>query len=45
MGTLWGSGWYEEQYRRVDGKWKIERMRLRRQRLELGGVQIFPPAR
>ena len=45
MGKLWGAGWYEELYRRVDGEWKIERMRLRRQRLELGGVQIFPRTR
>jgi len=41
-GKLWGAGWYEELYRRIDGEWKIERMRLRRQRIELGGVQIFP---
>ena len=45
MGKLWGAGWYEELYRRVDGEWKIQRMRLRRQRLELGGVQIFPRTR
>ena len=45
MGKLWGTGWYEEQYRRVDGEWKIKQMWLRRQRVELGGVQVFPPAR
>ena len=44
MGKLWGTGWYEEQYRRVDGAWRISRMRLRRQRVELGGAQTFPPS-
>jgi uncharacterized protein (TIGR02246 family) len=42
MGKLWGTGWYEEEYVRLDGEWKISRMTLRRQRVEMGGVQIFP---
>lgn len=43
LGQLWGTGWYEEDYRRVDARWKIARMVLRRQRVELDGVQTFPP--
>ena len=35
--TLWGAGWYEEEYERIDGRWRIKRMVLRRQRLELDG--------
>ncbi len=42
MGKLWGSGWYEETYRREGGVWKIARMVLRRQRVEIGGEQTFP---
>ncbi len=42
FGKLWGSGWYEEQYRRGNGEWRIASMRLRRQRVEMGGSQIFP---
>ncbi|MYE96822.1 MAG: nuclear transport factor 2 family protein [Acidimicrobiaceae bacterium] len=38
--TLWGAGWYEEEYERVDGRWRIKRMVLRRQRLELDGNPI-----
>jgi uncharacterized protein (TIGR02246 family) len=43
MGTMWGTGWYEEEYERIDGEWKITRMILRRQRAEIGGIQVFPP--
>ena len=43
LGQLWGTGWYEEDYRRVAARWKIARMVLRRQRVELDGVQTFPP--
>ncbi|MCH7790130.1 MAG: nuclear transport factor 2 family protein [Acidobacteria bacterium] len=42
IATLWGTGWYEETYRRVDDEWKISHLVLRRQRVEMGGVQTFP---
>lgn len=42
--TLTGTGWYEEAYRRTADGWRIASMRLRRQRVELDGVVIFPPA-
>lgn len=42
MGKQWGTGWYEETYRREQGEWLISSMRLRRQRVEFGGVQTFP---
>ncbi len=45
LGKLWGTGWYEEEYRRLDGRWRIARMVLRRQYVEMGGVQTFPPLR
>ena len=35
--TLWGAGWYEEDYQRVGGRWRISRMVLRRQRMEIDG--------
>lgn len=38
--TLWGAGWYEEEYERVDGRWRIKRMVLRRQRLEIDGNPV-----
>ena len=41
--TLIGSGWYEETYRRAADGWLIATMRLRRHRVELDGVVIFPP--
>ncbi len=41
--TLIGSGWYEETYRRTSAGWLIATMRLRRHRVELDGVVIFPP--
>ena len=37
VGVLWGSGWYEEDYERLDGHWRIVRMVLRRQRVEIDG--------
>ncbi len=40
--TLVGSGWYEETYRRTTDGWLIATMRLRRHRVELDGVVIFP---
>ena len=40
--TLIGSGWYEETYRRAADGWLIATMRLRRHRVELDGVVIFP---
>jgi hypothetical protein len=42
--SLWGAGWYEEDYRReADGQWRIARLRLRRQKVVLDGRRIFPP--
>ena len=38
--TLWGAGWYEEEYERVDGRWRIKRMMLHRQRLEIDGNPV-----
>ena len=38
--TLWGAGWYEEEYERVDGRWRIRRMVLRRQRVEIDGNPV-----
>jgi hypothetical protein len=41
--TLWGTGWYEEEYRRGDdGQWRIAVMKLRRNRIEVNGSQVFP---
>jgi len=42
---LWGQGWYFEKYRKdPDGEWRILEMKLRRIRVEVDGVEIFPPA-
>ena len=38
--TVWGAGWYEEEYERIDGRWRITRMVLRRQRLEIDGEPV-----
>ena len=38
--TVWGAGWYEEEYERIDGRWRITRMVLRRQRLEIDGNPV-----
>ncbi len=44
-GRLWGSGWYEEEYRLDErGTWRIARLRLRRQLVEVDGVRTYPPA-
>ena len=43
LGRLWGTGWYEEEYRREAGGWRIAHLRLRRRRVELDGAQVFPP--
>ncbi len=40
--SMWGTGWYEEQYERNKGRWRIVSMTLRRQRVEVDGVQIHP---
>ena len=40
--TLWGAGWYEEDYERVDGRWRIARMVLHRQRVEIDGQLLVP---
>lgn len=43
---LWGTGWYDEEYRRdADGEWRILELVLRRIRVEMNGKQIFPPPR
>lgn len=43
LGHMWGTGWYEETYRRCgDGAWRIASMYLRRVRVEADGTQIFP---
>lgn len=43
MGELRGSGWYEERYEcGADRRWRIASMTLRRQRVVLGGVQVYP---
>lgn len=45
MGHLWGTGWYEETYRRGDdGRWRIASMRLRRIRIEIDGAVTYPAA-
>lgn len=41
--TMWGTGWYEETYRLgSDGQWRIATLKLRRNRVEMDGVQVFP---
>jgi hypothetical protein len=43
LGHMWGTGWYEETYRRGDdGSWRIATMYLRRIRVESDGNQLFP---
>lgn len=43
LGHMWGTGWYEETYRRCgDGEWRIATMHLRRIRVESDGRQLFP---
>lgn len=45
LGHMWGTGWYEEIYRRGDdGEWRIARLHLRRIRIESDGRQLFPGA-
>ena len=45
MGKVWGTGWYEEQYRRgMDGQWRIASLVLRRIRIEANGTRVYPPA-
>ena len=44
MQRLWGTGWYEEEYRREDGVWRIAKMKLRRLRVEIDGELVFPKA-
>lgn len=41
--TLWGTGFYFEQYRKgADGRWRIQELKLRRIRTEVNGKQTFP---
>jgi hypothetical protein len=43
LGHMWGTGWYEETYRRGDdGAWRIATLYLRRIRVESDGNQLFP---
>lgn len=43
LGHMWGTGWYEETYRRGDdGAWRIATMHLRRIRIESDGRRLFP---
>ena len=43
LGHMWGTGWYEESYRRgEDGEWRIASMYLRRIRVESESKQLFP---
>lgn len=43
LGHMWGTGWYEETYRRgADGEWRIATLYLRRIRVESDGRQLFP---
>lgn len=46
VGQMWGTGWYEETYRKgSDGKWRIASLLLRRQRVEVEGNRVFPAER
>lgn len=41
---LWGKGWYFEKYRKDgDDEWRIAEMKLRRIRVEVDGLEVFPP--
>lgn len=43
LGHMWGTGWYEETYRRGgDGVWRIATLYLRRIRVEAENGQLFP---
>ena len=42
LGHMWGTGWYEETYRRDHGSWRIATLYLRRIRVESDGEQLFP---
>ena len=43
VGQMWGTGWYEETYRKgADGQWRIASLLLRRQRVEVEGNRVFP---
>jgi hypothetical protein len=43
--AMWGTGWYEERYvRGAGGEWRIAEMKLRRNRIEVNGEQVFPPS-
>lgn len=42
---MWGTGWYEEQYRKHDdGQWRISAMTLKRIKIEIEGSRVWPPA-
>ena len=43
LGHMWGTGWYEETYRRCDdGRWRIATMHLRRIRIMSDDRVLFP---
>ena len=42
LGHMWGTGWYEETYRRGDGAWRIATMHLRRILVMTDGRRLFP---
>lgn len=43
LGHMWGTGWYEETYRRCDdGEWRIATMHLRRIHVSSDGRRLFP---
>lgn len=43
LGHMWGTGWYEETYRRGDdGAWRIATLHLRRIRVETDAGRLFP---
>ncbi|MCB0997441.1 MAG: nuclear transport factor 2 family protein [Acidimicrobiales bacterium] len=45
MGKMWGTGWYEERYRKCDdGRWRIASLVLHRIRIEVDGNRVYPPA-
>ena len=42
--TLWGTGWYQETYRKgADGTWRISSLELQRIRILVNGERVYPP--
>ena len=42
VGEYRGTARYEEEYKRIDGRWRIARMVLRREYAEIDGKVVFP---